>query len=1096
MTIKGTLETFNLRELLQMLAFNQKVGTLRLETERGTRTIYVDHGRASLFTSDMIVSDSMVRLLTRNSLADPERMQRAIDIARKSNRFVGDVLTEMGILTSEMRDGAFEEVVSERLFHAQLTAIHRFEFLDGESVGPNGPDEPIEPYLSVDSLLLELTRRLDQWQQVQQVIPSIREVFEGTGQGVDLADREEVDAELANRVVPCINGYRNLEQLADASSVDLFHVAQVLAALFEGGGVRPVPTDDLIQRADERLREQTARDALPLLRLAIERGDAPVDARLRLATALEQSGETEEAAAELDSYAALNADRDPSMVFDALKRALSLRNGDVPTASRLCDYYLGNRSRLRAVKSEALDALRTLIQTGMNTGRPLEAAHRLGGFIENGDAPSEDLLILADLYVAANRPQEAASALSQRAEDLMVAGRVAPARDLFRRALQCDPSLTGARRRLQDIDGERKRLSHRRRVNVTLTLVLLVASGIAGAWWLQSRQANRAITQVQRYAETALDRAESKGEARIKMFTQFLDKTSQSDITEAQLNEATSTLLKDIEDIVAAPQKELSAYAAEAERVASSGSSTDAHRIILRGLEQRRRQIQEDARLLVVSLAKRAALALKNAESEFKEGSVRTAFGQLRVARNLGFSDPPTRERAVQLLRHVERYLREYDAASSSVRNHIDEGRFEDAFHEAVKACRALLDSDLAKDIPFPVEVTSDPTGAEVWLGGEPTGEVTPCVLTYTAYAKDTTLRLRLPGHRTATTQLPSYKEISEDAPIIETWEAHAHLVLSPGPRWISPARGKNDLDFWLDRGVPVVLRDDGRTIQALEVNSGTPQQGSTAEAGMDPMRLGGRLGDGTEWRIRGQRTLWVSPDGGDEWKAHTLGRLERRPTLSEGVVCVADTTGTLYGYEVQTGKELWRRSLGGRPTQRPYASSLGFVMGTHRGGGFRIDPKTGAVKDVAPAANGPALVLPLGRGVVFLGGGERGARVLRPNGTIDVRGDAAPDVERTPWVSKEGAAWLENGRVRWISSEGGTATSVGALGNDIVHIGGGEGDLVGVSGDGVLRVVDPTDNGRLFWEAPLGRAPQSAPRTNGHSVFIMVEGGLAAVER
>ena len=32
MTLKGTLDTFDLRELLQMLAFNQKVGTLRLKT--------------------------------------------------------------------------------------------------------------------------------------------------------------------------------------------------------------------------------------------------------------------------------------------------------------------------------------------------------------------------------------------------------------------------------------------------------------------------------------------------------------------------------------------------------------------------------------------------------------------------------------------------------------------------------------------------------------------------------------------------------------------------------------------------------------------------------------------------------------------------------------------------------------------------------------------------------------------------------------------------------------------------------------------------------------------------------------------------------
>jgi len=37
--IKGTLETFNLPDLLQILAFNQKVGTLVLETGAGPRTL-------------------------------------------------------------------------------------------------------------------------------------------------------------------------------------------------------------------------------------------------------------------------------------------------------------------------------------------------------------------------------------------------------------------------------------------------------------------------------------------------------------------------------------------------------------------------------------------------------------------------------------------------------------------------------------------------------------------------------------------------------------------------------------------------------------------------------------------------------------------------------------------------------------------------------------------------------------------------------------------------------------------------------------------------------------------------------------------------
>ena len=65
MTIKGTLETFNFRELLQMLAFNQKVGTLVLETEKGTQTIYVDRGRIAFVERDEGANESLLRVLRR-----------------------------------------------------------------------------------------------------------------------------------------------------------------------------------------------------------------------------------------------------------------------------------------------------------------------------------------------------------------------------------------------------------------------------------------------------------------------------------------------------------------------------------------------------------------------------------------------------------------------------------------------------------------------------------------------------------------------------------------------------------------------------------------------------------------------------------------------------------------------------------------------------------------------------------------------------------------------------------------------------------------------------------------------------------------------
>ncbi len=54
----------------------------------------------------------------------------------------------------------------------------------------------------------------------------------------------------------------------------------------------------------------------------------------------------------------------------------------------------------------------------------MEAATRLAQFVERGEAPAEDLLVLADLWAAAGRRPDAAQALVRRAEILLHQGRV------------------------------------------------------------------------------------------------------------------------------------------------------------------------------------------------------------------------------------------------------------------------------------------------------------------------------------------------------------------------------------------------------------------------------------------------------------------------------------------------------------------------------------------------------------------------------------------------------------------------------------------------------------------------------------------------
>ena len=166
MTIKGTLETFHLLDLLQMLAFNQKVGTLVLETAKGPRTVYVDSGTFGFVASDTLTSKGLARVLRRTGAVPADRLERGVSIAAKAERFRGDALAELGVLDDEKRASAWNEAFRELFFDLLQTPIAKFEFYDQKVLGPDGnASSPVEPLFAVDSALLEVTRQGDEWRE-------------------------------------------------------------------------------------------------------------------------------------------------------------------------------------------------------------------------------------------------------------------------------------------------------------------------------------------------------------------------------------------------------------------------------------------------------------------------------------------------------------------------------------------------------------------------------------------------------------------------------------------------------------------------------------------------------------------------------------------------------------------------------------------------------------------------------------------------------------------------------------------------------------------------------------------------------------------
>ena len=1094
-SIKGTLETFNLLDLLQMLSFNQKEGTLVLETGNGTRTLYVRRGQFGFVQGDPSPTRSLARVLRRTAAVAPARLERAIQIATNSSRFLGDALGELGAMEEDGLHATSVEAIQELFFDILQMSITRFEFVEGQGLAPSGvAGAPIMPMCAVDAVLIDLTRKLDEWSLLRHEVPSECEVYERTGREPDLRDLDRVPDYLPSRVLPLVDGRRSVADVIEESDGDRFSVLKLLSLVLRQGAIAAVATGDLQARGEELLHRRMARQAVPLLRRAVERGDALPSARMKLAEALEAAGDVQAAASEYDTYASGQEATDPAAAFEALHAAMGLRGHDAPTAARLCDLWMRDNERIPHRQSEALAALRVLVDAAGRGGSPAEAAERLARFLDAGLAPSEDLLVLADLWAAAGRPNEAATALVRRADLLLREGRTSAARELMRRALLYDATRLDVRRRADELDRQhRERRSKHRSVLVLCVLGLAIGSG-GIAWFVHDGRAARA-------AETAIGRAESgvKGaettiaEAIVAwQHAARLAEEAEGKTTDNSLGGAAGALRSATRRAVEQLNEELDSAATEIEDRSALGHASDGLDRV-KALREQGVALAETTERAIAEVAARADEALLTGEHAFAEGRFGDAQAPLWKAIRLSLPGEGRRERARRNLDQVARYMEEFRAARGPFDAAVARSDTDGAWREAGRLYERFLDCDMTRALQVPVPVDVEPRGALARVGDAGAAAPTPTVIRYSPFG-DVDLRLRAPGRVPLVVSLPSIADIREASPKGGLPPVRVRATLSVGPRWASPAHGVTAGPFATADGSWVV-HEDGRRLAAVRSDGSLIEV--TAPAAQDKVREAGRVADAT-WVLAGLRTFHVVSAGGAAWDHTMPGRLLHKPVFTGGLAVLADDTGVVRALDMATGAVRWEGTLPHAPAQTPVVSALGLVLALGTGEVVAIDPEKGTRRAVAPASGGrPAFVVPW-NGEVLVVGGSHGLATHDGGGRVRDVGDAAPSAEAGIAHTTDGCAWVEaDGTVRWLGRAAGkgpvVVTGAGKPSRAVALAGGW---LYAVGTDRVLRGVRLDAPETTAWSVTLPAAVLEGPVVIADLVVLRTETSLIAYDR
>ena len=246
MAIRGSLREASLPDVLQLLAMGQKTGCLSIGDRSNFGYIYFDRGRIS-YARIVNRRDRLGDILVKNGIIDQTALDEAIDLQTNDKRLLGEILIERNLLTREELHHYVRLQIEEAVYYLFTWTQGTFSF--EADVTPD--DQPFLVAITPESLLLEGARRVDEWSLIEKKVPGFDSVFELDKprlmrSGTTLTPEEE-------RLVPLIDGKRDVAALVDASGLGEFDAGKALYGLVTAGFAsrigRTRPPEDVVREA-------------------------------------------------------------------------------------------------------------------------------------------------------------------------------------------------------------------------------------------------------------------------------------------------------------------------------------------------------------------------------------------------------------------------------------------------------------------------------------------------------------------------------------------------------------------------------------------------------------------------------------------------------------------------------------------------------------------------------------------------------------------------------------------------------------------------------------------------------------------------------
>lgn len=250
--LRGTLDDFTLPDIFRLLSLAKKTGRLDITRSAGQGKVFFRDGDV-YYAESSLSKEPLGQKLRRAGVVTEGQLRKALDQNASSGERVGTILVNSGVVTPEQIQAAVARQIEDAAFDLLRWELGEFSWEPEMTL-----DVEVPIYVSVENLIMEASRRLDELEIIKRKIPSAESVLMMAQKPPEGAVEINITPE-EWQILVLVNGERSVADIAALTGRDEFEAMRMLYGLVSAGLIELSGQHEIARAAaPARLAEEAA----------------------------------------------------------------------------------------------------------------------------------------------------------------------------------------------------------------------------------------------------------------------------------------------------------------------------------------------------------------------------------------------------------------------------------------------------------------------------------------------------------------------------------------------------------------------------------------------------------------------------------------------------------------------------------------------------------------------------------------------------------------------------------------------------------------------------------------------------------------------